>query len=282
MERLRTVAQVRERVLAWRGASSRTALVPTMGYLHEGHLSLVREARRHADRVALSIFVNPLQFGPAEDIERYPRDLAGDLAKCQAAGVDAVFHPEPEELYPGGFQTSVEVAELSHGLCGASRPGHFRGVATIVCKLLCLFAPDAAIFGRKDYQQWRVVERLVRDLGLPTRVVGAPIVREPDGLALSSRNTYLSPDERRRAVCLREGLLEARRRFADGARDPVSLRQAILEALDRGGTRPDYVELRDPDRLRPVAEAEPATRALVAAFVGRTRLIDNAPLGGAD
>ncbi len=280
MIRLATVPEVRTLVAEWRRASLRVALVPTMGALHGGHLSLVREAKRRASRVAVSIFVNPLQFGPNEDLARYPRDLEGDVAKCSAAGADAVFHPEPPELYPPGFDTSVEVARLAKGLCGERRPGHFRGVATVVTKLLVLFSPDVAVFGRKDYQQLKIVERLALDLGLPTEIVGAPIVREPDGLAMSSRNAYLSPEERRGAPCLREGLLAARRLFAAGERDVEKLREAILIPLTANGARMDYVELRDRDTLLPERTARATTIALVAAFIGRTRLIDNEILGG--
>ncbi|MHB8418154.1 MAG: pantoate--beta-alanine ligase [Myxococcales bacterium] len=275
---LTVAAEARELAAAWRREGRRVALVPTMGYLHEGHLSLMREALRLADRLAVSVFVNPLQFGPAEDLSRYPRDLEGDLAKCAAAGAHAVFNPPPEQMYPEGFQTSVEVTELSQGLCGTSRPDHFRGVATVVAKLLCLFWPDVAVFGRKDYQQLKIVERLALDLGLPTRIVGAPIVREPDGLALSSRNAYLSADERRRALCLSQGLGAARALFATGLRDPAALTQVILDRLAAAQARADYAEVRDGETLRPVAQADERSMAFVAAFVGKTRLIDNAAL----
>lgn len=271
-------AEVRQLTLAYRRAGERLALVPTMGALHEGHLSLVREARRRADRVALTIFVNPLQFGPTEDLDRYPKDFEGDLAKCAAEGVDLVFHPSPAELYPKGFQTHVEVPELSRGLCGKSRPGHFRGVATVVAKLLGLFRPEVAIFGQKDFQQLRVIERLVQDLSIPTAIVGAPIVREADGLARSSRNAYLSPDERRRALCLCEAIARARESFARGVRDAARLRADALALLEREGARVDYVELCDPDRLGPIDPVATDTRLLLAAFFGTTRLIDNAAL----
>jgi pantoate--beta-alanine ligase len=271
-------SEARELAASWRRAGLRVALVPTMGYLHEGHLSLMREALRQADRLAVSIFVNPLQFGPTEDLARYPRDLPGDLAKCGAAGAHAVFHPPPEEIYPPGFQTAVDVVELSQGLCGASRPGHFRGVATVVAKLLCLFLPDVAVFGRKDYQQLKIIERLTLDLGLPTRIVGAPIVREPDGLALSSRNAYLSADERRRALCLSQGLAAARALFASGVREPAPLSQVILDRLAQAGARTDYAEIRDGESLRVLTRADARSMAFVAAFVGKTRLIDNTAL----
>jgi pantoate--beta-alanine ligase len=274
-----TAAEVRAITAAWRGKGERAALVPTMGYLHEGHLSLMREGRRRAERVAVSIFVNPLQFGPKEDLARYPRDLEGDLAKCGSVGVDLVFHPEPAEMYPPGFQTSVDVGPLSQGLCGASRPGHFRGVATVVTKLLALFLADVAIFGRKDYQQLKIIERVARDLALPSEIVGAPIVREPDGLAMSSRNAYLSPDERRRALSLQAGLQAARGLFAAGKRDVDSLRGAVLEQLEKAEARPDYVELRDAQSLEALPLASADSMLFVAAFLGKTRLIDNVVLG---
>lgn len=274
-----TAAEVRAITAAWRGKGERAALVPTMGYLHEGHLSLMREGRRRAERVAVSIFVNPLQFGPKEDLARYPRDLEGDLAKCGSVGVDLVFHPEPAEMYPPGFQTSVDVGPLSQGLCGASRPGHFRGVATVVTKLLALFLADVAIFGRKDYQQLKIIERLARDLALPSEIVGAPIVREPDGLAMSSRNAYLSPDERRHALSLQAGLQAARALFASGKRDSESLRATVQEQLEKAEARPDYVELRDAQSLEALPLASADSMLFVAAFLGKTRLIDNVVLG---
>jgi pantoate--beta-alanine ligase len=278
-ESLRTAEQARAVARQWRRDGESLALVPTMGALHEGHLSLAREGRRLAQRVVVTIFVNPMQFGPKEDLAAYPRDLEGDLAKCASAGVDAVFVPAAEEIYPAGFQTHVEVERLSQGLCGERRPGHFRGVATVVAKLLILFDPDVAIFGRKDYQQFRVVERLARDLGLATKIIGAPIVREPDGLAMSSRNAYLAPDERRRAVCVPTALRSAQREFAAGERDPGRLCSAARAQLERGGARIDYVELRGPEDLQPVPLAGAESMLLLAAFIGSTRLIDNAALG---
>ena len=272
-------ADLRALTSSFRRAGERLALVPTMGALHDGHLSLVREGLERADRVAVSIFVNPLQFGPSEDFGRYPRDLEADLEKCGAAGVALVFHPDPAEMYPPGFQTSVEVAELSQGLCGASRPGHFRGVATVVAKLFGLFQPEVAVFGQKDFQQLRVIERMVLDLGWPVEIVGAPIVREADGLAKSSRNAFLSPDERRQAICLHQALVRAKESFAGGERDAAKLRGAAVATLERAGARVDYVELKDPNRLGPVDPVAADSRLLIAAFLGRTRLIDNAALG---
>jgi pantoate--beta-alanine ligase len=268
-----------------RDGGARIALVPTMGYLHEGHLSLMREARHRADSGAgpglslATVFVNPTQFGPSEDLARYPRDLEGDLAKCGSAGVDLVLAPEdPKAMYPPGFQTWVEVGEVSKGLCGDRRPGHFRGVATVVAKLLGLSRPHVAIFGDKDWQQLQVIRRMVLDLDMGVEVLGMPVVREADGLALSSRNAYLSADERLRAVEISRALSGACRRAAAGERDPGLLAAGIARALEAAGMRVDYVELVHPETLRPVERAEPGTRALVAAFLGRTRLIDNLAL----
>ncbi len=262
-----------------RHAGRRLALVPTMGYLHEGHVSLMAAARARAEVVAVSIFVNPTQFGPSEDFSRYPRDFEADLARCARAGVDVVFHPEASQVYPAGYQTYVEVVELSRGLCGERRPGHFRGVATVVTQLFALFRPHAAIFGEKDYQQLQVVRRLARDLHLGVQVVGMPIVREADGLAMSSRNAYLSPGERTRARALFAGLEAARQRFAEGVVDPKALLGTVREALGAQAVREDYLALVDPDSLRPLERAVPRARLLVAGFVGATRLIDNVELG---
>jgi pantoate--beta-alanine ligase len=273
------------RCLADRDAGARIALVPTMGFLHEGHLSLLREARRRADaggRKGLSVasvFVNPTQFGPAEDLSRYPRDLDGDLAKCAAAGVDRVLAPsDPASMFGPGHETWVSVERSSQGLCGASRPGHFRGVATVVAKLFHLTLPHVALFGEKDFQQLAVIRAMARDLAFGIEIVGMPIVREPDGLALSSRNSYLSPDERRRALALSRALLEARDAAGRGERDAAALRARARERLLAAEARVDYVEIVHPESLAPVERAEPGSVMLVAAFVGRTRLIDNVRL----
>jgi pantoate--beta-alanine ligase len=277
VELVKTPAEMRARSDAWRAAGKRIAFVPTMGYLHQGHVSLLDEGRRRGDVLVLSIFVNPTQFGPKEDLSRYPRDLAGDLAKAQRAGVDVAYLPDAAAMYPPGYQTFVEVEELQKGLCGASRPGHFRGVATVVLKLFHAVQPHVALFGRKDYQQLQVLSRMVRDLDLGVDVVGLPIVREPDGLAMSSRNAYLSPDERLRALALSRALGAARVSFEQGERDAARLVDRARAALhETAGVRVDYLELRDAETL---AELQgPVTgRAVmaVAAFVGTTRLIDN-------
>lgn len=250
-------------------------LVPTMGYLHAGHRSLLDAAAKHF-RSALTIFVNPTQFGPQEDFERYPRDLSRDLAMAEAAGIDFVLTPTAPQLYPPGFQTFVEPGPLAAELEGSIRPGHFRGVATIVLKLLTLAQPTHAYFGRKDYQQFAVIRRMVMDFHLPLEVEGLPTVREADGLALSSRNAYLSPEERGRALCLWHGLQAAQTAFQSGERDPSRLESVATEAVGAGADRIDYVAVRDADSLETPPVAEPGRSVvLVAARVGRTRLIDN-------
>lgn len=275
-------AEWQARCRADREAGARIVLVPTMGYLHEGHLTLLREARRLAGAGGLavaSIFVNPAQFGPNEDLARYPRDLEGDLAKCAAAGIDRVLAPaDPALVFPPGFETWITVERVSQGLCGASRPGHFRGVATVVAKLLNLTRPHAAIFGEKDWQQLAVIRAMVRDLAMDVEIVGMPILRERDGLALSSRNAYLSAEERERALALSRALFEARDAAGRGERDAGRLRAAARERLAGAGARVDYVEIVHPETLAPVEHAAPGSVMLVAAFVGKTRLIDNVRL----
>jgi pantoate--beta-alanine ligase len=307
------------RCRADREAGARIVLVPTMGFLHDGHLSLMREARRRADtpvelqaqgqpgeasperaggsggrepstarRVSsrhgrglavASIFVNPTQFGPREDLSRYPRDLEGDLAKCAAAGIDRVLAPsDPAQVFSPAHETWVTVERVSQGLCGASRPTHFRGVATVVAKLFNLTAPHQAIFGEKDFQQLAVIRAMARDLFFGVEVVGMPIVREPDGLALSSRNAYLSEAERLRALALSRALFAARDAARRGEREAGALRARAREVIEAAGVRVDYVELVHPETLAPVGRAEPGSVLLVAGFVGTTRLIDNVRL----
>lgn len=279
---LRTIPEVQAWAKSQRREGRRMALVPTMGFLHEGHLSLMREGRRRADVVAVSIFVNPTQFGPREDLSRYPRDFEGDVARCASAGVDVVFAPEPSEMYPPGYETYVEVTEVSRGLCGERRPGHFRGVATIVTRLFTLFRPDVALFGEKDYQQLQVIQALNRDLHLDVDVVGMPTVREADGLAMSSRNAYLSPEERQRALALSRGIRAAQALHRAGTTSARMLIDAARRELAAAGLREDYVELVDATRLTPLAEVAAGQRArmLVAAFSGTTRLIDNDAISG--
>lgn len=264
---------------AWSEAArlrgERVGFVPTMGFLHAGHLSLVEEARRRADRVVMSIFVNPTQFGPGEDLARYPRDLPGDLAKAAGAGVDVAFVPDAAAMYPAGHQTVVEVRGLSQGLCGERRPGHFAGVATVVCKLFCIVRPHVAVFGEKDFQQLAVVRRMSRDLHLGVEIVGAPTMREPDGLAMSSRNSYLSPTDRQRATALHRGLRAAQDRFRAGERKAATLVEAARAVIAPAVDRLDYLEVREADSLQSVDEVAAPAVILVAAFVGSTRLIDN-------
>lgn len=280
MHLVRTRTQVRQAVREAHLAGMRVGLVPTMGYLHEGHLSLVDRARELSDWVAMSIFVNPLQFGPTEDLDRYPRDLERDLEMARGRGVDLVFAPSVAEMYPVGEpQVSVVPAgALTDVMEGAIRPGHFRGVLTVVAKLFGIFTPDVAVFGQKDFQQAALIRRMALDLDMGARVEVAPIVREADGLAMSSRNVYLSPDERERARALSRGLEHGKALFASGERKAGVLRAALREALAVPGVETEYAEAADPLTLAPVTTAEPGTVLLVAARVGRTRLIDNAVL----
>jgi pantoate--beta-alanine ligase len=263
-----------------RQRGERVALVPTMGALHAGHISLVHEARRRASFVVATIFVNPTQFGPNEDLTRYPRDAAGDLAKLATAGVDAVFLPEARELYPEGEETRVRVGRSAEPLCGVSRSGHFEGVTTVVAKLFGIVAPGVAVFGRKDYQQLVVIKRMVRDLFMPVEIVAAPIVREADGLAMSSRNAFLSIPDRERALALVRGLDDAARRFAAGERRPRELERRARAPVDRAADSVDYVEVRHPDTLAALDdEVGPRAVLAVACRIGSTRLIDNIVLG---
>jgi pantoate--beta-alanine ligase len=264
---------------AARAQGEHVALVPTMGALHKGHLSLLAEARHRAQRVVLSIFVNPMQFGPQEDLAKYPRDLAGDLAKAASVGCDLAFVPEAASMYGPGFQTAIDVREVSQGLCGARRPGHFVGVATVVCKFFNIVRPHVAFFGEKDFQQLAVIRRMVTDLNLPVEIIGLPTVREPDGLALSSRNAYLAPPDRQRAAALHAGLSAAKTLAEKGeCRASVLLEVATTEIVGRV-ERIDYLEIRAADDLKPLETIDRPAVMLVAAFVGRTSLIDNLRIG---
>ena len=262
--------------LAWRELGQRIALVPTMGYFHEGHLSLMRYGREQGDRLVVSLFVNPTQFGPAEDLSRYPRDLERDENLAREAGVDVLYTPAAAAMYPEGYQTYVSVEELSRTLCGASRPGHFRGVATVVLKLFHQVLPHLAIFGEKDYQQLAVIKRMAADLNVPVAVVGRPIVREADGLAMSSRNTYLRPEERQSALCLVQALTRVKDLAAAGE---IRADKILSEVTRIIGSTPhirlDYAALVDPDTLKNVDTIRGQARLAVAAWVGGTRLIDN-------
>ena len=277
---VRSVASLRAHVSAWRETGRTVALVPTMGALHEGHVSLVKLGNVQADRVVASVFVNPRQFGAGEDLDAYPRSEQADAEQLTLARCDLMYAPAPEEMYPAGFATSVSVDGVSRGLCGGARPGHFDGVATVVTKLLTQVQPDIAIFGEKDYQQLMVIRRLVRDLDLRVRIIGAPVARAQDGLALSSRNAYLSEAERRVAPRLHEVLRTAAETLSEGAtvaKVEIGARAALLRA---GFSSVDYVEVRGADDLAPCAPGplKGPARILAAAFLGRTRLIDNLPV----
>ncbi len=288
MQQVASVARMQQLARRWRRAGVAISLVPTMGYLHAGHLSLVDRARRHAGKrgkVVVSIYVNPTQFGPHEDFSRYPRDLKRDLQLCRDAGVDAVFTPPDEQMYPGraggGYSTYVVEEKLSAGMEGASRPGHFRGVTTIVAKLFNLVLPDTAVFGAKDWQQAAVIRRMAGDLNFPLKIVVAPTLREPDGLAMSSRNKYLSADLRAQAIVLWRAIQQAQAAVRDSrGAIPVSRLRADLKRLiaSAPAARLDYVEFFDPETLVPVPEVGRGTHMALAVFVGNTRLIDNARL----
>lgn len=257
-------------------AGKTIAFVPTMGYLHEGHLALMREGRKHGDVLIISIFVNPTQFGPGEDFQTYPRDLDRDVSLAESVGVDVVFAPEAEAMYEKACQTYVELEMLPGYLCGPSRPSHFRGVATVVTKLFNIVKPHVAIFGEKDYQQMVIIRRMVRDLNLDIRIIGVPIVREPDGLAMSSRNTYLSEDERRSALSLSQSLIQAQESVAQGIKDARELIHAASELIcSCSYTKIDYVAVCDPETLKDVDQVEGPTLMALAVWVGKTRLIDN-------
>jgi len=275
---VRTVADLRETVNDWRKAGLRIALVPTMGALHQGHLSLVEAARARADRVVASIFVNPKQFGVNEDLSRYPRQEARDAELLDGAGCHLLFAPTVEEMYPAGFATSISVTGVSEGLCGAARPGHFDGVALVVTKLLNMARPDIAIFGEKDYQQLAVIRRFVEDLNIGVEIIGAPIVREADGLAMSSRNVYLSEAERAIASALPKTLTRVRDQIAGGADVASALAGGVRDLLAAGFASVDYLELRDARTLEPLQTLDREARLFVAARVGTTRLIDNLPV----
>lgn len=280
MIRVKTVAELQELRESW----GKVAFVPTMGALHEGHLSLMDEARRHADKLIVSIFVNPTQFGPNEDLETYPRDEEGDAAKCESRGCDLLFLPIVEEMYPGGpdaGRTTVTVRDLTNALCGASRPGHFDGVTTVVSKLFHIVKPDVAVFGQKDFQQLAVIRKMVADLNFGVEIVGAPTVREADGLAKSSRNLRLTPEFRTKAVALSDGLNQAKEAFENGERSAVALRQIVVDRIEReGGLRTDYVTVADAASLETqTGTLKNPTVIALAVFAGDVRLIDNVQLG---
>lgn len=276
MQIVSTVDAVREQVKKWREEGLSVGLVPTMGYLHEGHKSLIDKAVEQNDRVVVSVFVNPIQFGPNEDLATYPRDLDRDSALCENAGADLIFHPEKEDMYFDDFCTYVDMEGLTKGLCGKTRPTHFRGVCTVVSKLFNIVKPDRAYFGQKDAQQLAVIRRMVRDLNFDLEIVGCPIIREEDGLAKSSRNTYLSPEERKAAVILHKGLVKGEELVKNGEKNAAKVAEAIREVIESEPlAKIDYVEIVDFDYIQTVETIEGPVLAAVAVYIGKTRLIDN-------
>lgn len=276
MKIVETVKEVREQVRAWHREGLSVGLVPTMGYLHEGHKSLIDRAVAENDRVVVSVFVNPMQFGPSEDLESYPRDMARDAALCEEAGASLVFHPQPEEMYPEDFSSYVDMNTLTGGLCGKSRPIHFRGVCTVVAKLFHIAEPDRAYFGQKDAQQLAVIRHMVNDLSFGIEIVGCPIVREEDGLAKSSRNTYLNQDERKAALVLSRSLRKGRESVENGERSAAALATLIRKEIQAEPlARIDYVEVVDWNTLEPVEEIQEPVLVAIAVYIGKTRLIDN-------
>lgn len=280
MEIITSVAEMQERATAALAAGKTISFVPTMGYLHEGHATLLREGRKRGDLLVLSIFVNPTQFGVGEDFESYPRDLARDGETARENGVDIIFAPSASEMYPPGYQTYVNVETVSLPLCGASRPGHFRGVTTVVAKLFNIVKPTFALFGEKDYQQLVVIRRMVRDLNMDLEIIGVPTVREKDGLAMSSRNSYLSPEERKSALCLSRSLAAVCDLYRAGEVVVERLRAEVLRIIEsEPPARIDYVEFRDGDSLEEVERADERTVLALAVRIGSTRLIDNTMIG---
>jgi pantoate--beta-alanine ligase len=280
MQLIENVSEMQSVVASAKGAGKRVALVPTMGYLHEGHASLMRAGRERADLLVVSIFVNPTQFGVGEDFDKYPRDMTRDSGVAAAAGVDIIFAPSVAGMYPSGYQTYVDVEKLTLPLCGASRPGHFRGVTTIVSKLFGIVQPNMALFGRKDYQQLAVIRQMTADLNMPVEIIGMPIVREPDGLAMSSRNVYLSERERVAALCINRSLAAVRTAFKCGERSAAALEQLLtgLIAAEPSAVI-DYIEIRNGATLERDASVTEHSVAAIAVKIGRTRLIDNCLLG---
>lgn len=270
-----TIKEVRTQVKEWKNQGLTIGFVPTMGYLHEGHQSLMEAARKENDKVVVSIFVNPMQFGPTEDLAQYPRDLEHDCTLCEKVGVDLIFHPEPEEMYAPDFCSFVDMTGLTEGLCGKTRPIHFRGVCTVVTKLFNIVAPDKAYFGQKDGQQLAVIRRMVRDLNMDLTIVGCPIVREEDGLAKSSRNTYLSSEERRAALILSKTIALGKT-LAQTQKDTASVIQAMKENIETEPlARIDYIEAVDADSMQPITKFDRPAMLAMAIYIGKTRLIDN-------
>ena len=276
MKIVKTIEEVRAAVAGWRKESASIGLVPTMGYLHEGHGSLITKACEENDRVIVSVFVNPTQFGPGEDLEAYPRDLNKDAAYCEALGADLIFHPEPEEMYPKGFVSYINMDVLTQELCGITRPIHFKGVCTVVGKLFLITQPDRAYFGKKDYQQLAIIRRMVADLNFPVEVVGCPIIREPDGLAKSSRNTYLTPEEREAALVLSRAVRLGEQMVKDGETDAKTVTDAMKALISAQPlARIDYVKAVDGMTMQQIDVIKEPALVAIAVYIGKTRLIDN-------
>ncbi|MBI5554849.1 MAG: pantoate--beta-alanine ligase [Elusimicrobia bacterium] len=280
MKIIKKIDKMQKYIVKAKRAGKKIGFVPTLGALHEGHLSLIRRARKENDLVVVSIFVNPIQFGPKEDFKKYPRPLAKDRRLAKSAGADVIFNPSAEEMYPSGYQTYVEVGKLAEGLCGAARPGHFRGVATVVAKLFNVVSADKAYFGQKDYQQVQVIKQMVEDLNIPVQVVICPIVREKDGLAMSSRNQYLSPEERISATCLSEALKVAKAMISSGIKDAIKIKKEMRNIIESNLLgRVDYIEIVNAENLEPVQKMQGRVTIALAVFIGKTRLIDNMVIG---
>lgn len=276
MEITGKIDEVRRKVKEWRNQGLSVGLVPTMGYLHEGHKSLIDRAVAENDRVVVSDFVNPIQFGAGEDLATYPRDIEADKRLCGQAGAHLIFHPQPAEMYAPDFSTYVEMQEVSEGLCGKTRPTHFRGVCTVVCKLFHIVMPDRAYFGQKDAQQLAVIRRMVRDLDMDIQIVGCPIIREPDGLAKSSRNTYLNEEERKAALVLSKAVFHGQDMMEKGERDAGTILSSMKKLIEAEPlAKIDYVEMVDADTIAPLAKAQGRVLTAMAVYIGSTRLIDN-------
>ena len=276
MEITGSIKRVREQVREWRKEGLTVGLVPTMGYLHEGHKSLIDKAVAQNDKVVVSVFVNPMQFGPTEDLESYPRDMDRDAALCEKAGAALIFHPEPEEMYDDNFSSFVDMNTLTGGLCGKTRPIHFRGVCTVVAKLFNIVTPDRAYFGQKDAQQLAIIRRMVRDLNMDIEIVGCPIVREEDGLAKSSRNTYLNEEERKAALILSKAVFLGKKMVEDGETSAAAVKEAMIKKIESEPmAKIDYVEAVDGLSMQPVEEIKAPVLVAMAVYIGKTRLIDN-------
>lgn len=278
MQIINSVQQMQDISRGW-NKNNKIGFVPTMGYFHRGHLSLVSEANKHCDKTIVSIFVNPSQFGPNEDFISYPRDLQRDVSLLQEYKVDYVFHPSPEMMYPENYKTWVNVEGISSILCGASRPGHFKGVSTVVLKLVNIIKPQLMFMGEKDFQQITVLKTMLKDLNLETKIFPCPIIREPDGLAMSSRNIYLSKEQRQQALCLNRAIKQAQEQFKRGLLDTNILKKNAEELIGQAGGQIDYISFVEPISLQAVTQAQKDTRILLAVYFGKTRLIDNAALG---